>query len=98
MIIVLIMVHRIIRNRFSAYTERSKPILLVSIIIIFIILFTIQTVYASTSNNIYSAKLHLTDAQKSIAPYGANIGRIILYSIVIVIVNGRSPKRLKAGN
>ena len=37
-------------------------------------------------NNIDPSKLHLSDAQKSISPYGANIGRIILYSIVIVIV------------
>jgi hypothetical protein len=43
-------------------------------------------VHASTSNNTDPTKLHLLAAQKSIAPYGANIGRIILYSIVIVIV------------
>ena len=55
-------------------------------IIIFIILLSIQTAHASTSNNINPAKLHISDAQKSIAPYGADIGRIILYSIVIVIV------------
>jgi hypothetical protein len=47
---------------------------------------SIQTAHASTFNNIYPAKFHLLDAQKSIAPYGANIGRIILYSIVIAIV------------
>jgi hypothetical protein len=30
--------------------------------------------------------LHLSDAQKSLAPYGINVGKIILYSIVIVIL------------
>jgi hypothetical protein len=64
----------------------SKPILGLSIIIIFVILLTIQTAHAFTFNNIDPAKLHLSDVQKSIAPYGANIGRIILYSIVIVIL------------
>ena len=69
------------------YTEHAKPILiLLSIIFIFILLFAIQPAYASKFNNIDPAKLHLSDAQQSMAPFGANIGRIILYSIVIVIV------------
>ena len=76
----------IIRKRNSVYTKYSKPILVLSIITIFIILSSIQTVYASTSNNIDPANLHLSDAQKSVAPPGSNIVRIILYSIVIVIV------------
>ena len=63
-----------------------KPILVLSIIIIFIILFAIQTAHAFTFNNIYPTKFHLSDAQKSISPYTANIGRIVLYSIVIAIV------------
>jgi len=57
-----------------------------TIIIIFFILSQIQTTYAFTFNNVDSTKLHLSDAQKSLAPYGINIGRIILYSIVIVIL------------
>ena len=80
------MVNRIVRKRYSVYTEQSKPILVVSMIIIFIILFAIQTAHASTSNDIDPTKLHLSDAQKTMAPYGANVGRIILYCIVIVIV------------
>ena len=76
----------IIRKRYTVYGEDSKPILVLSIITIFIILSAIQTVHAFTSNNTDPAKLHLSDAQKSISPYGANIGRVILYSIVIAIV------------
>jgi hypothetical protein len=73
--------------RYSIHSEDSKPIVLVSIITIFIILFTIQTAHASTFNNIDPLKPHLSGVQKPIAEYGgANIGRIILYSIVIVIV------------
>jgi hypothetical protein len=75
-----------IRKRYIMYAEHARPVLILSIILIFIILFAIQPAYASKSNNIEPAKLHLSDAQQSIAPYGANIGRIILYSIVIVIV------------
>jgi hypothetical protein len=56
------------------------------IIIIFFILSQIQTTYAFTFNNVDSTKLHLSDAQKSLALYGINIGRIILYSVVIVIL------------
>ena len=62
------------------------PIFALTIIAIFIMLFGIETASAITVNNIDPSKLHLSDAQKSVAPYGANIGRIILYSIVIVIV------------
>lgn len=59
---------------------------MLTIIIIFFILSQIQTTYAFTINNVGSTKLHLSDAQKSLAPYGINIGRIILYSVVIVIL------------
>jgi hypothetical protein len=75
-----------VTKRSSVYTGDPKPILGLSIITIFIILFALQTAHAFTFNNINPAKLRLSDAQKSIAPYGANVGRIILYSIVIVIV------------
>ena len=60
--------------------------MLTIIIIIFFILSQIQTTYAFTFNNVDSTKLHLSDAQKSLALYGINIGRIILYSTVIVIL------------
>lgn len=62
------------------------PIFALTIIAIFIMLSGIETASAITVNNIDPSKLHLSDAQKSVPPYGANIGRIILYSIVIVIV------------
>ena len=62
------------------------PMFALTIIAIFIMLSGIETASAITVNNIDPSKLHLSDAQKSVAPYGANIGRIILYSIVIVIV------------
>jgi len=62
------------------------PIFALTIIAIFIMLSGIETASAITVNNIDPSKLHLSDAQESVAPYGANIGRIILYSIVIVIV------------
>src|SRR5437899_11699661 len=75
-----------IRKRCIMYTEHARPMLILSIILIFIILFAVQPVYASKSTNIDPAKLHLSDVQQSMGPYGANIGRIILYSIVIVIV------------
>jgi hypothetical protein len=54
--------------------------------IIFFILSQIQTTYAFNFDNVDSTKLHLSDAQKSIAPYGIDIGRIILYSVVIAIL------------
>jgi hypothetical protein len=57
-----------------------------TIIFIFFIISQIQTTYALTFNNVDSTKLNLSDAHKSLAPYGINVGRIILYSIVIVIV------------
>jgi hypothetical protein len=57
-----------------------------TIIIILFILSQIQTTYAFTPDNVDSTKLHLSDAHKSLAPYGVNIGRIILYSAAIVIV------------
>ena len=59
---------------------------MLTIIIIFFILSQIQTTYAFTFNNVDSTKLQLLDAQKSLAPYGVNIVKIILYSIAIVIV------------
>jgi hypothetical protein len=62
------------------------PTFALTIIAIFIMLSGIETASAITVNNIDPSKLHLSDVQKSLAPYGANIGRIILYSIVIVIV------------
>ena len=62
------------------------PIFALTIIAIFIMLSGIETASAITVNNIDPSKLHLSDAQKSVPPYGANIGRIILYSIVIVLV------------
>jgi hypothetical protein len=60
-----------------------------TIIIIFFILSQIQTTYAFTFNNVDSTKLHLSYAQKSLAPHGVNIDRVIIYStygIAIVIV------------
>jgi hypothetical protein len=62
------------------------PMFALTIIAIFIMLSGIETASAITVNNIDPSKLHLSDVQKSVAPYEANIGRIILYSIVIVIV------------
>ena len=64
---------------------------MLTINIIFFILSQIQTTYAFTINNVDSTKLQLLDAQKSLAPYGVNIDRIILYSlystaIIIVIL------------
>jgi len=79
--------NRKIRKRCNVYSEDSKRILIVSTITFFIILSSsIQTAHAPASNNIDPSKLHLSDVQKSVAPHGANIGRIILYSIVIIIV------------
>ena len=53
---------------------------------IFLILSQVQTTYAFNFNNVDSTKLQLSDALKLLAPYGIDIGRIILYSIVILIV------------
>ncbi len=69
-----------------SFAENWAPLLVLIITIIFFILSQTQITYAFTLNNVDSTKLHLTEAQKSLAPYGINIGRIILYSIVIVIV------------
>jgi len=78
--------NRIIRKRYSTYAENWTPLLVLTLIIIFFMLSLIQTTYAFTFNSVDSTRLLLSDAQKSLAPYGINIGRIILYSIVIVIV------------
>ena len=77
-----------IKKRYSLYAENWTPLLmLTTMIIIFFILSQIQTTYAFTfKNNVDSTILRLSDSQKSLAPYGINIGRIILYSIVIAIV------------
>ena len=53
---------------------------------IFTILSTLQGAHALTINNIDTTKFSLSNAQESIAPYGVDMGRIILYSIVIAIV------------
>ena len=73
-------------KRYTNYTENWTPLLVLTIIIIFFILSQIQTTYGFTFNNVDSTKLHLSDEQKSLAPYGVNIGRIILYCTAIVIV------------
>ena len=70
------------------------------IIIICFILSQIQTTYAFTINNVDSTKLHLSDAQKSLAPYGVNIDRLLLYSmygIAIIIVILTRLKWIKHG-
>ena len=56
------------------------------VIIIFFTLSQIQTTYGFTFKNVDYTKLHLSYEQKSLALYGANIGRIILYCTAIVIV------------
>jgi len=62
------------------------PILGLTMISILLLLFSMQTTaYAITFNDL-DPKLQSFDVQKSIDPSGVNIGRIILYSIVIVIV------------
>ena len=59
---------------------------MLTIITIFIVPSSIQTIYAFNVGNMNPTKLHLSDVQNSIAPHGINIVRIILYSIVIIIV------------
>ncbi len=59
---------------------------MLTIIIIFFILSQIQTTYAFTFNNVDSTKLHLSDAQKSLAPYGVNIDKLLLYSIYSIAI------------
>ena len=59
---------------------------MLTIIIIFFILSQIQTTYAFTFSNVDSTKLQLLAAQKSLAPYGVGIDRIILYSIYSVVI------------
>jgi hypothetical protein len=78
--------NRLISKRYSIYAENWTSLLLLSTIIIFFILEEIQTTYAFTFNDHDSTKLHLSDVQKSLTPNGVNIGRIILYSIAIIIV------------
>jgi hypothetical protein len=60
------------------------PMFALTIIAIFIMLSGIETASAITVNNIDPSKLHLSDVQKSVAPYEANIGRIILYKPVSI--------------
>ena len=59
---------------------------IITIATIFIILSTIQSIHAFPINNIDSTKLQLTNPQKSISLNEMNIGKIILYSIVIIIL------------
>jgi hypothetical protein len=78
----------IIRKQNSFYLYVSKPILIVSIIIIiFITLFAIQTTaFAFTFNNADNTKLHSSFMQITMVSHGVNIGKLILYAIVIAIV------------
>ena len=59
---------------------------IITIATIFVILSTIQSIHAFPINNIDSTKLQLTNPQKSISLNEMNIGKIILYSIVIIIL------------
>lgn len=55
--------------------------------ITFVTLFAIQIAeYAFTFNIVDLTKLYLFFMQMSLSPYGVNIGRLILYAIVIAIV------------
>ena len=56
------------------------------IIIICFILSQIQTTYAFTFDNVDSTKLHLSDAQKSLPPYGVKIDRLLLYSMYSIAI------------
>ena len=56
------------------------------IIIICFILSQIQTTYAFTINNVDSTKLRLSDAQKSLPPYGVKIDRLLLYSMYSIAI------------
>lgn len=75
-----------IKKQYSDYGKDCTSILVLTIITIFIVPSAIQTTYAFNVGNMNPTKLHLSDVQNSIAPYGINIVRIILYSIVIIIV------------
>src|SRR6187200_347871 len=59
---------------------------IITIATIFIILSTIQSIHAFPINKIDSTKLQLPNPQKSISLNEMNIGKIILYSIVIIIL------------
>jgi len=59
---------------------------IITIATIFIILSTIQSIHAFPINNIDSTKLQLPNPQKSISLNEMNIGKIILYTIVIIIL------------
>lgn len=64
--------------------EYWTTILVLTISTIFTILSTLQSAHAFTFINTDTTKL--SDAQGSMAPYEVDMGRIILYSIVIAIV------------
>jgi hypothetical protein len=66
--------------------EYWATILMLTIPAIFTILSTLQSAHAFTIINIDTTQLNLLDAQKSIAPYGVDMDRILMYTIVIAIV------------
>ena len=72
---------------YSIYTRFKANTHLSIIMITFVTLFAIQIAeYAFTFNNIDLTKLYLSFMQMSLSPHGVNIGRLILYAIVISIV------------
>ena len=77
---------RIIRSWYGAYVENWIPIPILTIATILVILSTIPTIHAFPLNNIDSIKLQLSNAQESISLNEMNIGKIILYSVVIIIL------------
>jgi len=85
MILVYLWCNKTITKRYGDYGKDCVSIFLFTIVAIFAGLSTMQITHASTVNILYP-KLHLSDVQESTPPFGLNVSKIILYSIVIAIL------------
>lgn len=85
MISVYLWCNKTITKRNVDYGRDCTSILLFTIVAIFVGLSTMQVTHAFSLNNLYS-KPHLSDVQESITTHGVDVGKIILYGIVIIIL------------
>jgi hypothetical protein len=85
MTLIFLRCNKTITKQYIDYGRDCTSILLFTIVAIFVGLSTIQVTHAFTFNNIYS-KPHLSDVQELITTYGVDVGKIILYGIVIIIL------------
>lgn len=85
MTLVYLRCNKTITKRYIDYGRDYTLIYLFTTVAILVGLSTIQVTHAFTFSNLYS-KPHLSDVQELITMYGVDVGKIILYGIVIIIL------------